>query len=178
MMRWKVLHSSYAFTCPWLKVRKDHIQQPSGVELEDFYVVEIHDWVNVIAITEDNLFVIEEQYRHGVQQVCFELPAGEIEPEEDLLHAAQRELLEETGYTSDEWEAFGNYVPNASGNSNRCYTFIARNVHKVAQQKLEQSEDIRLHLKTKQQLIDIMEQGQMPEAVMQAPLWRLFKEII
>ena len=176
-MHWKVLHSSYAFTCPWLKVRKDHIQQPSGVELEDFYVVELPDWVNIIAITEDNLFVVEEQYRHGIKQVCFELPAGEIEPGEKSLCAAQRELLEETGYASDDWQAFGDYAPNTSGSSNRCFTFIARNARKVAQPHPEQSEDIRLHLKTKQQLIEIMVQGQMPEAVMQAPLWRFMNTI-
>ena len=52
-MNWKTLKSSYAFICPWLRVRKDHVRLPSGVEMEDFYVVESNDWVNVIAITED-----------------------------------------------------------------------------------------------------------------------------
>lgn len=55
---------------------------PSGLEIPDFYVEELPDWVNVIAITKDGLFVIEEQYRHGIQKVCFELPAGELEPGE------------------------------------------------------------------------------------------------
>ena len=77
-MNWKTLKSSYAFLCPWLRVRKDHVQLPSGVEMDDFYVVESNDWVNVIAITENGLFLIEEQYRHGVGQVCFELPAGNV----------------------------------------------------------------------------------------------------
>ena len=42
-MNWVVLKSAYAFVCPWLKVRKDHIKQPSGLELEDFYVIEASD---------------------------------------------------------------------------------------------------------------------------------------
>ena len=79
-MNWKVLNSSYPFICPWLKVRKDGVKLPNGIVIPDFYVTELPDWVNVIAITTDGKFIIEEQYRHGVQKICFELPAGDLEP--------------------------------------------------------------------------------------------------
>lgn len=177
-MRWHVLKSDYVFSCPWLKIRKDHVRQPSGHEIEDFYVVEQPDWVNIVAITPDERFIIEEQYRHGISQVCYELPAGMVEEGEDPLVAARRELLEETGCESDDWQPFGMYVPNASGSTIHCYTFVARNVRQVAEPQFEESEDIKLHRYTKQQLITIMEQGLMPEAVMQAPIWKLINNII
>ena len=56
----KVLKSTYAFLCLWFRVRKDQVLLPSGVEMDDFYVVESGDWVNVIAITDDDRFIIEE----------------------------------------------------------------------------------------------------------------------
>lgn len=171
-MMWKVLESCYAFICPWLKVRKDHIKQPSGLELDDFYVVETPDWVNVIAITEDGKNILEEQYRHGIQKVCIELPAGCVDRGETPLEAAKRELLEETGYGGGEWIPFGEYAPNTSGMTTMCYTFIAKGVKKVSDQHLEQSEDIRIRLTEQNTIKELLENNSINEAVMQAPLWR------
>lgn len=171
-MMWKVLESCYAFICPWLKVRKDHIKQPSGLELDDFYVVETPDWVNVIAITEDGKNILEEQYRHGIQKVCIELPAGCVDRGETPLEAAKRELLEETGYGGGEWTPFGEYAPNTSGMTTMCYTFIAKGVKKVSDQRLEQSEDIHIRLTEQNTIKELLENNSINEAVMQAPLWR------
>lgn len=171
-MNWKVLKSTYTFLCPWLKVRKDHVQLPSGVEMEDFYVVESNNWVNIIAITKDDYFIIEKQYRHGIGQVCFELPAGYIEKCEDPIKAAKRELFEETGYISDYWIPFGKYIPNASGMNNICYTFIAKNVVKFSEPKLEKSEDIKILTVKTMEIKQMLENGSIIEAVMQAPLYR------
>ena len=67
---------------------------PSGVEMEDYYVLEYPDWINVLAITTEGKFVIERQYRHGTQSVDYEICAGTLEKGEDPLEAAKRELLE------------------------------------------------------------------------------------
>lgn len=177
-MNWKTLKSSYVFLCPWLRVRKDHVQLPSGVEMDDFYVVESNDWVNVIAITEDGLFLIEEQYRHGVGQVCFELPAGNISKGEKPLEAAKRELLEETGFAGGKWMHFCSTAPNASGMNNFCHTFLAEGVKKVAEPHLESSEDIYVHLKSQREIEELLTNNSIIEAVMQAPLWRYLNIIL
>lgn len=127
-MNWQILDSSYPFTSPWFKVRKDVVKLPNGVVVPDFYVTEAPDWVNVIAITKEGKYIIEEQYRHGIQKVCFELCAGMVDEGETPLETAKRELLEETGYTSDNWIASGMSVPNASGSITKCYHFIAADV--------------------------------------------------
>lgn len=140
----------------------------------DFYVTEAPDWVNVIAITTDGKFIIEEQYRHGIQKVCFELCAGMVDEGETPLETAKRELLEETGYSGGNWTAFGMSVPDASGSTVKCYHFIAFDVVSKQAPKPEKTEDIKIHLLTEQELKQIMLDGRIAEAVMLAPLWRYF----
>lgn len=176
-MKWEIIDSSYPFKCDWLKVRKDHVIIPSWLEIPDFYVVEQPDWVNIIAITKDGQFLMEEQYRHGVQRVCFELPAGVVEKSEEPLHAAMRELKEETGYSGGEWRAFGIYAPNTSGCNNYCHSFIATGVEKTTFPSSEPTEDIRIHLVTRDRLKTLLLNNHITESVMQAPLWRYLSEI-
>ena len=173
-MNWKILGSTYPFACPWLKVRKDMVRLPNGVEVPDFYITEAPDWVNVIAITTEGKFIIEEQYRHGIQKVCFELCAGMVDEGETPLEAAKRELLEETGYSGGNWTAFGMSVPNASGSTTKCYHFLATDVVPYNDPKLEQTEDIKIHILIAQEVKKLMLGGHIAEAVMLAPLWRYF----
>ena len=100
----QVLSSEYLFRRPWLTVRRDSLKLPNGKLNPEFYVLEYPSWVNVTAITEDGMFVMIRQYRHGLGQVGIELCAGVVEEGEAPLDAARRELEEETGYTGGEWE--------------------------------------------------------------------------
>lgn len=149
---------------------------PSGFEMDDFYVIESNDWVNVIAITEDGRYIIEEQYRHGIGRICFELPAGNVSKGENPLDAAKRELMEETGFAGGKWELFCDSAPNASGMDNLCHTFLAKGVKKNTESHLESSEEIHVHLKTKDEVVELLKNNSIVEAVMQAPLWRYIKE--
>ena len=96
--KWEILHSEYLIRRPWLTARRDHIRMPNGVENPEYYVLEYPDWVNVIAITSDGHFLMERQYRHGLQWTGYEICAGVCEAGETPLESAQRELYEETGY--------------------------------------------------------------------------------
>ena len=116
--RWKILSTEYLIRRPWLTARRDQVQLPDGRVNPEYYVVEYPDWVNVIAITKEGKFVMERQYRHAVAMTCYELPCGVMEAGETPLQAAQRELLEETGYGKGEWKEIMTLTPNPSSMSN------------------------------------------------------------
>lgn len=130
-MKWDVLHSEYIIRRPWLTARRDKVRLPDGRVNDEYYVLEYPDWVNVIAITPDDRFVLVRQYRHGLGRTSFELCAGVCENGETPEESARRELFEETGYTGGEWHELMQLSANASTNTNITRCFVARGVTKT-----------------------------------------------
>ena len=160
-MNWKTIKSAYAFICPWLRVRKDHVQLPSGFEIDDFYVVESSDWVNVIAITEDGRFLIEEHYRYGIGQVCFELPAGVVSKGEVPLTAAKRELKEETGLDFHPYEVdeiySKPYFTTIGMTDESCAAVYGTATGVISKDGLEETEDIEVILADRAEIRRILQ---------------------
>lgn len=172
MEKWDKLGHEYVFESKWLKVRKDIVRLPNGVILDDYFVLEYPTWVHVIAITEDGLFVMERQYRHGLGQIDFEICAGTCEKGEDPLTAAKRELLEETGYAGGNWELYGISAPNPAAMTNLNYTYLVNGVKKVSVPHQELSEDIDILLMTLEEVRELMDKGQITQGCMLAMLWK------
>lgn len=174
---WKVLSSEYLIRKPWCTVRHECVKMPTGKQLPDYFVFEYPDWVNVIAITREGSFVVIDQYRHGLGETSFEIPAGVTEPgDRSMLAAAQRELLEETGYGGGEWRELMVIAPNPATQNNLTHCFLAINVEHLASQNLDATEDIRVHLLTRDDVFDLLHTGAIRQALMAAPLWRYFYE--
>ena len=175
-MRWQLLTSKYLIKNKWLTVRKDHVRMPSGAEMDDYYVLEYPDWINVIAITEDGMFVLERQYRHGTQTIDYELCAGTIENGELPIDAAMRELLEETGYEGGKWVLYCESCPNPAAMTTTNYTFLAKGVRFSGERHLEKTEDIQIFLMTYDELKDLVNKGKIRQGQMLAPLWKYIAE--
>ena len=172
--KWKIVESEYLFNRPWLTVRRDKVELPDGRTNDEFYVLEYPDWVNVIAITRYGEFVMERQYRHGIGLTCYEICAGVIEKGETPLDAAKRELLEETGYGNGQWEEIMTISGNSSTTNNYTHCFVATGVEKIGTQHLDQTEDISVHLLSRQEVEALLENNLISQALMAAPLWRYF----
>ena len=173
--KWQVLESEYLLRrAPWLTARKDVCRLPDGRINDHYYVLEYPDWVNIIAVTEDGDIVLERQYRHGLGNTCYELPCGVIEEGETPLEAAKRELLEETGYAGGEWQEWMTLSPNPATCTNLAHCFLATGVKKVAGQSLDATEDIQVHLKKPEYVKALLENNQILQALMAAPLWKYF----
>ena len=117
--------STYAFADRWIRLR-----QPEAPGAQP--ILELADWVDVIAITPDDRVVLVDQYRHGVAEARTEFPAGTVDEAEEPLVAARRELLEETGYTSARWRPIGSAAVQPATQTNRIYCFLALDALRTA----------------------------------------------
>lgn len=171
-MSWLKKKSDYIISNKWVRLRKDHVMLPDNTEIDDFYVIERPNLVHVIAITIDNQFILEKQYRYAIDMDCYELCAGIIEPNETPLEAAKRELLEETGYSGGEWTPYGEYAIDPSNMTDISYAFVAKGVKKVREQKLDSTESLEVELVSREKLVKLIRSNQIISGLMLAPLWR------
>ena len=157
---WKILESHHIHK----NVRIDKCELPNGMMLEGF-VLEYGDWATILAVTKQQEVVLVRQYRHGAQKVILELPGGAMETEESPMQSARRELLEETGYTSDNFVQIGCVSPNPANQTNLIYSFLALDVEKVGDQELDETEEIEVVLKPLEEVIRMAKSGELLQSM-------------
>ncbi len=159
---WQVLSSKKVLDTPFLKIRSERVKLPEGTILPDYYIIENPGWVGIVPLTEDGYFILNKQYKHGIGLEVIEFPAGGIdEHEDDPLKAAQRELMEETGYSVDQGqiEFFAHMLANPTNAETRIWWYLARNARKTGEQKIDPSEIIENILVTPQELLELLHSG-------------------
>lgn len=171
---WKVLESEYLIQRPWLTARRDCVELPDGRVIPEYYVLEYPDWVNVIAITKEGQFVFEKQYRHAARKISYELPCGVMEKGESPLEAAQRELLEETGYGNGHWQKLMEIYPNPSTMTNMTHCYLATDVEKIAEPHLDATEELTVLFMSREEVKRLLDQDGIYQALMVAPLYKYF----
>lgn len=159
MKPWRILSRELLIDRRWLRVYEERAQLSNGHTIEDFHLVETPPWVAVVALTALGELVFVDQYRRGLDGLSRELPAGVIEPGEAPLEAARRELLEETGHTAEEWLPLGTMAPEPSRSTSRAHLFFARGAHRVAAQRLDDSEEVSVHLVPVAEALRGLEEG-------------------
>jgi ADP-ribose pyrophosphatase len=159
MVKAKVLESKYAFADRWLRLRSDRVLLPGDRLPAPCTIFEYPDWVDVIALTGDRNVVLVDQYRHAVGEIRTEFPAGMVDEAEEPIVAIKRELLEETGYASQEWHLLGSAAVNPALQTNRIHCFLALGAQKVAEQDLDEGEAIRTHELPLPELVEQVEAG-------------------
>lgn len=144
MKPWRVLESRTVVDRRWLKVHEQRIGLPHGGEIDEYHLLETPSWVAALALTDAGDVVLVDQYRHGAARVSRELPAGVIDEGEVPERAAQRELLEETGYASERWSPLIELATEPGRNTTRAHFWVALGAHRVAEQSTEPSEHIAI----------------------------------
>ena len=156
------LHSEQVLKGDFLDVRRDIVRLPDGVEASREYV--IHPGaVMVLAQLGDGQLVLERQFRYPVQAVMIEFPAGKLDAGEASLACAQRELLEETGYTAREWARAGILHPVISYSTEFIDIWFARGLT-LHQRKLDKGEFLDVFTASQATLLDMSRSGQITDA--------------
>lgn len=145
-MKWRTLSTQQVFRTPFFSIRREACRLPDGRQVDDYYIISAAHVVTIFALTPAQEVLFVEQYKHGIGQICWELPAGLCDADSPSpLHDAQRELLEETGYASAQWQAFPPLINNPTRYDNLNYCYLVREAVQVAEQALDANEDISVH---------------------------------
>lgn len=156
---WRVTASSYVVDTHFLRLRKDRIELPDGTVIDDYYVRESRGFVVIFALTRDGRAVLVRQYKHGIGQELLELPAGAIDPGEEPMQTAIRELEEETGYTAPAMDLVRSFVVDPTNSDSVAHLFLARDAEKTAEQDLDVTENIEVQLETPEELRKLVRDG-------------------
>lgn len=122
---WRTLASTVALGARRLRVRRDKVVNPSGSRIV-YDWVETDDQVRVAAIVADRILVVEQH--HYLVGPLLQLPGGRVEPDEEVLDSAKRELAEETGYRGGRWTSRGWLYPLPGLTTMRVHLWLARNL--------------------------------------------------
>ncbi len=149
----RILHRS-----PWLSLYQDDVEFPDGRILKDYHVVGFdHEFVACLARNANGEYLLVQQYRYPSNSVEWEIPGGGIEKDESIESAAQRELLEETGYKSVNHQLIYSYFP-VNGNSNQKFNIMRCDVT-VQDSDFDSNEIIKVKWHSKHEITDMIKRN-------------------
>lgn len=159
MKKWQVKESTIVLDAsPFMVVRQEKCELPDGNITRDYNIVSEPDIVIALVLTEADDIVLVEQYKHGIGQICLEVPGG-LSDGGTPLAEIKREVLEETGYESDNWLQLSTYITNPTRFDNYVHAFVARNAKQTSQQKLDPAEDIQVHIMSIPDVLEAVQAG-------------------
>ncbi len=136
----------------FLMVENHVVELPNGQVISDWPWVITPDYINVAAITEAGEFLCFRQIKYAVGHITLAPVGGYIEPGEDPLSAAKRELLEESGYEAPDWITLGVYAVDGNRGAGRGHLFLARNARQISEPKADDLEEQELLLLSREEL--------------------------
>jgi ADP-ribose pyrophosphatase len=141
----------------FLHAFRDTVRLPDGSESTREFVVH-PGAVMMIPLLDDGRLVMERQFRYPMGRVMVEFPAGKLDPGEDRLACAKRELLEETGYTAREWARAGELHPVISYSTEFIEIWFCRGLT-LTERQLDEGEFLEVFTATPQQVLDWSRDG-------------------
>lgn len=131
---------------PFLVVEQHAVELPDGRVIDDWPWIITPDFINVVVEMEDGRWLFFRQTKYAVDGTSLAPVGGYIDADEEPLHAAQRELREETGCEAPEWLPLGSYAVDGNRGAGRAHFFLARSACKVADPNADDLEEQELLL--------------------------------
>ena len=185
-LEWEELSREHIIQDQWIDFRISRYRYPDGREFYPYYSYSRRDYTVIVASDENDNYICVRQFRQGIKEVTTEFPAGGIERDdgreygsrdsaESALDCAKRELMEETGYVSDEWTHLITVPSNATISDNYAYVFMARNCRKAGEQHLDETEYLNVQKLTADEIETLIHTGKFQQSV-HVMAWLLAKE--
>lgn len=191
-LEWEEIRRETIVHDEWIDFRKSAYRFPDGSVYEPFYSYSRRDYAVIVATDEEGKYICVRQFRQGIKEITTEFPAGGVERTdgkeyagsvftkegetsserskdallaEDALEAAKRELLEETGYVSDEWEHLLSIPSNATISDNYAHIYAAKNCRKAADQSLDEMEFLNVVKHSEDEIRELIDYGDFKQSV-------------
>lgn len=177
-LAWEEISCEHLVQDEWIDFRKSDYRFPDGTSFGPFYSYSRRDFVVIVARDMEGNYICVQQYRQGLGEVTTEFTAGGIERSdgkqyggaqdlsaENAKDAAVRELLEETGYVSEEWKHLLTIPSNATIADNYAYLFYAKNCRQVSEQSLDETEFLKVIKLSAEQIEELIAKGQFQQAI-------------
>jgi ADP-ribose diphosphatase len=163
---WQRLSTELVYACRIFSLRRERSRFSRDGAEHEFHVLECPDWVNIVPLTSQGEVVMVRQFRHGVARDTLEVPGGMVDPgDPSPLVAARREMVEESGFDSDDVQPLGVIHPNPAIQGNCCHTFVARDVIRRAQPRFDSTEETAVELVPLARVPDLIRDGTITHAL-------------
>ena len=156
-------------------VHRHDMEDGAGKPRRAMHTFVCPDWCNVIAVTPADEIVMIWQYRPGTDTMTLEVPGGVIDPSEDPMAAAERELREESGYGASAFELLVATEPNPALQQNRCFTYLARDAQLAFETEFDDLEECETVLVPMSALPRLLDEGAVTHALVLCGLERLLR---
>lgn len=147
------------------RVRRTRYRHARDRREGEFVVIESNDWVNVVALTDDDRMLLVRQFRFGIHDFTLEIPGGVIETGEDPVAAGVRELREETGYAGRSARLLAQVRPNPAIQANTCHLVLVEGCVRVGDTQFDPNEEIELSLRPVEEVFVLAEQGKIKHSL-------------
>lgn len=170
MRRWHPDAVDTLFDHRLFALERHHLR--AGEERREALVLRAPDWVNVVPLLPDGRVVLIRQWRYGVAAPTLEIPGGMVEGE-DPRRAAERELLEETGYRAASWERLGELHPNPAFIANRLVIWLATGLERVGEPEGDGEEEITVETAPLEEIPRLVAEGAITHSLVVAAFYLL-----
>lgn len=169
-LTWKLIKEEHVVQDEWIDFRRNEYKLPNDSVIGPVYNYSKHSFSLIVATDEKGQYICVKQYRHGIDEITTEFPAGAIEykeksdvpyitskniiaTEDDAFEAAKRELKEETGYISDNWAHLLTIPANATLSNSNVHIYCATACKKICDQDLDDTEFLNIETISEKELL-------------------------
>jgi ADP-ribose pyrophosphatase len=180
--RWEKLGEEPLAVTPIFDLRRARYRHPRRGRERDFVVLDVPDWVNILALTPDHRLVLVNQFRFGTNDFSLEIPGGVLERGEDPVAGGLRELREETGYSGKNARVISRVHPNPAIQNNTCHIVLVENATLAAATQWDQDEEMAVSVLPVDEVYALAHAGRITHALVLdallqfGPVWAGLKD--